>query len=1111
MTDTVERWLEELGLGKYGATFIEHEISFEALPHLTDDDLKELGLPLGPRRVVAAAIAKLSPPARSPPPRDQVPASRDAERRHLTVLFCDLVGSTELSTRLDPEDMRDLLRAYQDACSRAIARYDGYVAKFMGDGVYAYFGYPRAHEDDAERAIRAAIDLVAAVGTLDHPGPALAVRIGIATGPVVVGDVLGQGSAQEAAVTGETPNLAGRLQALADANAIVISEATHRLAGAMFEMADLGPHALKGFSEAVRAWSVIRPRMIESRFDAKGASRAGELVGRGDEFGSLCGLWERAKAGAGQIALVTGEAGIGKSRLVRALEDELARETDRTIVFQCSPYHASSVLYPFIERLQRAARFDLGDDAATKLDKLEALLAPAPDSDPLAAPLLASLLAIPTAERYPPLLLSPPQQKQRTLAVLSRQILGLADVQPLLLVLEDAHWIDPTSIELVDRVLEGVPERPVLALITYRPEFDPPWAARPNATLLALDRLGPDAGMALVERIAQGSNIARETLSEIVIRADGVPLFVEELTKATLEAASSRAGPAPAGSPRLAIPETLQDALMAGLDRLGAAKNVLQAAACIGREFSFPLLSEVTRLPDGELARALDHSAVAELIVRRGDPPTASYAFAHALLQDAARGSLLRSRRAQTHGDIAEALTTRFLDTAASQPEIVAHHLTEAGAVERAIPFWDQAGRNAARKFANTEAIRHFNKALELVAALPDGEGRKRLELTIQINLAPVHMAAKGFGAPEAQASYARSRELAEALQDSSQLFTSTWGLWIFNQMQPRKGTARALTKELLALSTANGNSGQVLQAHHASWTTSFFLGEFAYTREEASRGVSLYDLEEHRLHKFLYGGHDPGVCSHMFSATSAFVLGFPDAALATMRDGLRLAERMDHPLNLLLGHLFLAIIHLFRREAEAAAPILDDAIRIATDGGIPRGMWANLLGGWALAGCGRPAEGLERALTDFDAPGAAGQEVFRPYYFGVMADMARAAGRFDEGLAFIDKGRRLALSQDSQWCLAELDRIEGELRQARGEPADTVERCLASALDVARRQDALSFELRAATRLAKLHEQQGRREEARTLVARVYNRFTDGFDTADLKDAAAMASGPRK
>jgi class 3 adenylate cyclase/tetratricopeptide (TPR) repeat protein len=1113
MADKIGRWLESLGLGRYTNVFAENEITFDALLHLTEDDLKELGLPIGPRRVVSAAIAKLTTPA---PPREtawpnEPSASRgDAERRQLTILFCDLIGSTELSTKLDPEDMRDVLRAYQDACSREISRYDGYIAKFMGDGVFAYFGYPHAHEDDAERAINAGLGLVSAIKQLHTQKDIdLAVRVGIATGPVVVGDLLGQGAAQEAAVTGETPNLAGRLQSLAGTNAIVISDATYRLAGGMFECADLGKHGLKGFAEPVQTWSVLCQRHVESRFDATRSSTITELIGRDEEVEILLRRWRRAKDGEGQVVLITGEPGIGKSRLVRALQDGVLSDPHTRLRFQCSPYHINSALHPVIEQFERAAGFEPADDAIAKLNKLEALLALSGHEDQQTAALFASLLSVPTEGRYPALAFSPPQQKQRTLDALIQQLVGLAERQPVLFIFEDAHWVDPTTLELLERMLARLQDLPVLAVITYRPEFTAPWTGGAQVTLLTLNRLSRKDRMTMAERVAGGARLPEDVLDQIAKRTDGVPLFIEELTKSMLESGQLQTAvdrnTLSEAIPTLAIPDTLQDALMARLDRLASIKDILQVGACVGREFSFELLAEVSRVSADELSSALDQFTKAELIFRRGDPPAAIYTFKHALVQDAAYSSLLRTRRSEIHGTIANAIEATFPDTVQAQPEIVAHHFTEASLFDRAIPMWEQAGHNAAQKFANTEAIRHFNKAIELLASLPDDEAKNRRELSLQINLAPVYMAAKGFNAPEVGVAYARARDLAKSLEDTSHLFTSLWGLWLFNQMRPKKGTARALSEELLTLGAQNADSGQTLQACHASWTTNFFLGEFKYTRQQAEQGIALYDVAEHRSHKFLYGGHDPGVCCRSMGGLSTYMLGFPDQAQQIVRSGVTLAETINHPLSRVLAENLLVLIHLLRGDVQEAKQLLGRTIRLATESGIPRGMWADFQSGWATSLEGNPKDGLAQMLRDFDTMGAVAQEAFRPYYLGVLGDTCRAADRVEDGLGFVDRGLDLVHTHDSQWCLAELHRIKGELLRARGEPLTAVEQCFDTAITVARNQDGKLWELRATASLARLWHSHGRSAEARDRLASIYGWYTEGFDSADLKEAKAL------
>jgi len=1112
MADDIGRWLEGLGLGKYANLFAENEITFDALLHLTEDDLKELGLPIGPRRVVSAAIAKLttSAPQRETARPNEPSASRgDAERRQLTILFCDLVGSTELSTKLDPEDMRDVLRTYQEACSREISRYDGYIAKFMGDGVFAYFGYPHAHEDDAERAISAGLGLVSVIQQLHTQKDIdLAVRVGIATGPVVVGDLLGKGAAEETAVTGETPNLAGRLQSLAGTNAIVISDATYRLAGGMFECADLGKHGIKGFAEPVQSWSVLRQRHVESRFDATRSSTITELIGRDEEVEILLRRWQRAKDGEGQLVLITGEPGIGKSRLVRALQDGVLSDPNTRLRFQCSPYHINSALHPVIEQFERAAQFESTDDTNTKLNKLEALLAHSGREDQQAAALFAALLSIPAEGRYPALALSPPQQKQQTLNAFVAQLSGLAERQPVLFIFEDAHWVDPTTLELLELTVARLQDLRVLVVITHRPEFTARWSGDAQVTLLTLNRLSRKDRTTMAVRLAGGVRLPEEVLDQIATRTDGVPLFVEELTKSMLESGQLEgrgirnilSGPMPA----LAVPATLQDALTARLDRLAPIKDILQMGACIGREFSFELLAEVSRISADELSSALDQFTEAELIFRRGDPPAAIYTFKHALVQDAAYSSLLRTRRAEIHGTIAVVLETAFPEMLQAQPEIVAHHFTEANLLDRAIPMWEQAGCNAAQKFANTEAIRHFKKAIELLGSLPDGEARDRRELELQINLAPVYMATKGFNAPEVGVAYARARDLARSLEDSSHLFTSLWGLWLFNQMRPKKGTARALSEELLTLSAQNTDSGQTLQACHASWTTNFFLGEFKYTREQAERGIALYDVVEHRSHKFLFGGHDPGACCRALGGMSAFMLGFPDQAQQLLRSGVTLAETVNHPLSLFLAEYNFMHIHLLRGDAQEAKQRLGRMIQLATQTGIPRGMWPDFQGGWATSLEGNPKDGLAQMLRDFDTMGTVA-ELFRPFYLGVLGDTCRAADRVEDGLEFVNRGLDLVQTHDSQWCLAELHRVKGELLRARGEPHAAVEQCFDTAITVARSQDSKCWDLRATTSLARLWHSQGRSGEARDRLASIYGWFTEGFDSADLKEAKAL------
>ena len=689
-------WLRGLGLGQYEPAFRDNAVDEEVLPELGEGDLEKLGVLLGHRKKLLKAIAALSGrtvPMAKPVPEPQpggttasgsVAASSEAERRQLTVMFVDLVGSTELSARLDPEDMGAVIRAYHECCAEVVRRWAGHVAKYMGDGVLAYFGWPQAHEDDAERAVRAGLELVENVAGLDTPaGEDLAARVGVATGVVMVGELIGEGASQEQAVVGETPNLAARLQSLVGPGTVVIAASTRRLLGGLFALNDLGPVRLKGFAEPLAAFRVEGEGGAEGRFEALHGHRIIPLVGREHELAILLERWSWAKEGDGQVVLLSGEPGIGKSRLLRALRERLTGERYTPLTHFCSPYHTNSALYPVIGLLERAAGFAPEDGAEQRLDRLEALLTRSTDRLHEAVPLVAALLSLPTGRRYPPLELGPQQLKQRTLAILVDQLAGLAAREPVLAMHEDVHWVDPTTLELLDLAIERVRSLPVLIVITYRPEFTPPWSGQAHVTTLPLNRLGRRQGAAIVERITNGKALPGEVLDQIVARTDGVPLFVEELTKTVLESGLltdvgdryELAGPLPP----LAIPATLHDSLMARLDRLAPVKEVAQTAAVIGREFSHDLLAAVSPLFEVDLSAALDQLVQAELVFRRGMPPDTTYTFKHALIQDAAYQSLLKSKRQHLHAKIADALKDRFPDIANTEPEVLAHHHTEAG------------------------------------------------------------------------------------------------------------------------------------------------------------------------------------------------------------------------------------------------------------------------------------------------------------------------------------------------------------------------------------------------------------------------------------------------
>jgi class 3 adenylate cyclase len=737
----IAEWLRSLGLDQYEGAFRDNDVDAEMLSGLTSDDLRELGVAsLGHRKKLLGAIMALSGGLDNGAEQDQTPQQPEAgparppvktgraERRHLTVMFADLVGSTALSTRLDPEDMREILGAYHQAVTVAATRFGGHIAKLMGDGVLVYFGWPQAHEDEAERAVRAGLAIVEAVDRLEkHVAGVLSARVGIATGLVVVGDLVGEGPAQEEAVVGEAPNLAARMQQLAVPGAVVIAESTRHLLGSLFVLADLGPQAIRGVTAPAPAFRVLGEAAAESRFEALRPGDIGPLIGREHELALLLDRWETAKGGEGQVVLLSGEAGIGKSRIVLALRERLRNEPRFRIGYSCSPYHVNSPLWPVVAQLQRAAEYLRDDAPSLKLEKLEQLLRKAGGLGEDAVPLLADLMGLPLDRRYAAAVGTPQEKKARVFGVLLAQVEGLANQRPMLVVLEDVHWIDPTSTELFDRVVDRIRRLPVLLVATLRPEAPPPWTNFPHATLLSLNRLGRPASLALIERTAGERPLPPIVIEAILSRTEGVPLFVEELTKAVLESGILRptdsdgplefAGPLPP----LAIPATLQDSLMARLDCLAAVREVAQIAACIGREFDDLVVGAVGGYSEPRLAKALDQLCRAELIQRHGTPPRHTYSFKHALVRDAAYATLLKSRRQQLHAHIAAAVEQLRPEVAASEPEIVAHHFIEGGLPAQGVAYLLAAGRLAKERHAVREATSQLETCLRL-AAPPLGE-----------------------------------------------------------------------------------------------------------------------------------------------------------------------------------------------------------------------------------------------------------------------------------------------------------------------------------------------------------------------------------------------------
>jgi class 3 adenylate cyclase/tetratricopeptide (TPR) repeat protein len=1103
MAIDITAWLGKLGLEQYAPAFRDNAIDSSVLPRLTAEDLKDLGVTLvGHRRRLLEAIAALGAEAPAalvePTPRD-ASASADAERRQVTVMFCDLVGSTALSTRLDPEDLREVISAYQRAVTEAVTGFDGFVAKYMGDGVLVYFGYPRAHEDDAERAVWAGLRTIDAVGRL---GPAkLEVRIGIASGSVVVGDLIGKGSSQEQSIVGETPNLAARLQALATPGALVIAASTRQQLGELFDLEDLGPKQLVGFSEPQLAWRVLGESTEVSRFAALRSERS-PLVGRDEEVELLMRRWKQAKTGEGHVALISGEPGIGKSRLTVALSERIGNEPHMRLRHFCSPHYQDSALHPFIVQLERAADFSRDDTAEGKLGKLRALLAPGTRDEDFA--LLGELLSLPgsTVDLYP----SPQRKRENLFNAFLGQLEANSRQRPVLMILEDAHWIDPTSRELLDLTVDRVRQLPVLLAITFRPEFQPPWAGRSHVTSLALSRLGERDGAALAKDLA-GDALSADVIAEIAVRTDGVPLFVEELTKAVLESAGQAnrgaAVTAPTSLAALSVPVTLQASLVARLDRLGSTpKAVAQIGAVLGREFGYELIEPVAQQDQGELQAALDQLSDAGLLFCRGTPPHSFYLFKHAMVQDAAYGMLLRSRRQELHARVATVLEKKFPDLVERQPELLAHHLTGAADTARAVEQWLKAGQHAAARLAHVEAIGHFERGLAALAELPRGRTRDRTEIDLQLARGLSLFTTEGFSSAEAASAYARARDLAVELGDSRQQFVAVYGLWQSANGIGMIRECRRLSDRLLQLTARETDVGLRLQGHHSAWATCLFSGEPASAREHCDAGCQLYDPEQHRSHSLLYGGHDPGTCARFLGAMIYWLLGYPRQALTLSTEAVAMAERLAHPLSLEIALLYGAMLHLDRGEPELALRRLDAAETLVADERLGFIVEPHFLRGAALTAQGELANAV--ASLREGLAGRLGMLRDRPYGLARLSEALMQHGEYEAALAAAREGLEACEKTGSRQWEPELQRLAGMGLLGLNRVEDA-EHTLQEAMRLARTQQARAYELRAATSLARLWGEQGRRTEARELLGPVYGWFTEGFDTVDLKEGKKL------
>ncbi|MER9256603.1 AAA family ATPase [Mesorhizobium sp. M0598] len=1107
----IAAWLLSLGLQQYEPAFRENDIEADTLPQLTADDLVALGvISIGHRRKLLAAIAALratSDTAVTSTTRSLAAISGaatplpDAERRQLTVMFVDAVGSTALAARLDPEDMREVIGTYHRCVAETVGRYGGFVAKYMGDGVLVYFGWPQADEADAERAVRAALATLEEVGQAAPAGERVTARIGIASGLAVVGDLLGAGAAQEQTVIGETPNLAARLQSLADPGCALIDAETRRRIGGLFEYRELGDFDLKGLPGPVRAWLVLGEALVESRFAAMHAASLSPLVGRDDELGLLLRRWQQAKDGEGQVVLISGEPGIGKSRLIAALEERVAGEAHLKLKYFCSPHHRDSALQPIIARWQNDAGFVRSESAGARLDKLEALLLPLGATLEEVA-LVAELLSVPGGERYPPLALSPERKKEQTFGALNRILDEKARRSPVLILFEDAHWADPSSLELLDRLIMRLAALPVMVIISFRPEFQAPWVGQTSVTLIALSRLGNRQATALASQVVVGQALPAGMLERIVAQTDGVPLFIEELTKAVLERASQ---PDIAGS--LSVPSTLQASLVARLDRLPFAKQAAQIGAVIGREFSHELLAAVARIPEAALTQGLDQLVSAGLAFRRGTSAEATYSFKHALVQDAAYVSLLRSTRQKLHSRIAKVLEERWPDVVETQPELLAHHFTQAGLMERAVDYWQRAGERAFRRSAAAEATGHLAKSIELLRTLPEDRAQAERELHLQTMLGQACIARHGYAASETAAAFARARDLVEAIGDVSQQFPVLYGFWAVQYVRMAVREQQNLARHILALAEQHPDPERLCVAHRICGATNEMTGELPAAREHLEQAIALYDPERHGSTAFTFG-QDLGVAVLSHLVWVLWLLGYPDQASRRQAEALALARRVGHKNTLGFALMYSAMAGAYGHNAGVAAEHSASLLELAREQKFD--LWragATVVNGWATARQGHGAVGIaaiERGLAEWTGSGA---EWMRPFFLSLLADACALSGDVLRALGELDEAKAAVERTGQRWPDAELHRLRGQFLTALpdgGRPGEA-SAAFQSAIQIGRRQSAKFWELRAATSLARLWRDEGKHADARDLLAPVYAWFTEGFETPDLKEARAL------
>lgn len=1124
MATKITNWLSSLELDQYATSFEENDITTEDLTDLTDGDLKELGVAsMGHRKKILRMALQQN--ASEPPievenpeptqtetqnPDTKTSGSGSAERRQLTVMFADLVGSTEMAGRMDPEDMREAITLYQECVTRHVLEIEGYVAKYMGDGVLCYFGWPQAHEDDAERAARAALSIIEDLATHSAPnGENLAARIGIATGLVVVGDIVGQGAAQEEAVVGETPNLAARLQGMAEPGQIVVSDTTQNLLSRALDVQHLGKHELKGISRAVDAYSIVGEHHSADVATAGNGADASRLIGRATEISLLMDRWTQSTEGEGQVFLLCGEPGIGKSQIVASLLSNLAEQQHKILQFQCSPYYASSAFYPVIGYLERSAGFARDDDAARKLDKLETLLKTVFDDPVPVAALFASMLSLPT-DRYPAIGLEPVKQREQSIVAFADFVTMQARETPLLFLFEDAHWCDATSLEILSVLIQRVENSRILQLITYRPEFEPPWQNIGHITHYNLNRLAKRHSRSIIEALAGGKSLPEQIVSQILEKTDGIPLFVEELTRTVLESdflienddAYLLEGPLPP----FAVPSSLQDSLMARLDRLSPLKDVAQTSACIGREFSLELLAYVSPQSKTELQEALKELVFNELIVARSTSTDPSYTFKHALVQDAAYSSLLKSRRQQLHANIANALQENFASQMELQPELMAQHLTAAGMMADAVPHWLSAGLIAISKSANEEAITHLTNGLNCLKVTEENSERDKQELLLRAMLGVAQFTARGYGSVELGENYENALTLALRVGDTPYKSPAMFGVWAYHLMRVNHAKASEVFTEAIEQARETGIPHEMTAALAAATTSSIFQGDAQACINYSESSWKLYDTSTHSDLVALFG-QDVGLWCADFGSWGVWLDGRSEEADRRYGEANRLARELGHPLSLASGLVHASLLYSMAGDVERTLEYADETIGVCEEVGIPaRLVEAYVMKGWALTKNGDVDEGIALTQRGMDGWRGAGAEIARPWWLALQAEQYRIKGDLGAAVAVVDEALSIIeVSGENLW-LPELMRLRANfLLDVDANQTNEAKALLVRAVSTAERQTSKFWELRAATSLCGLMVDAKEGEKARQMLKPLLDGFSEGHETFDLRNARQM------